>query len=167
METTTIFKTTIYIVIIVIPIKKDSNRSWYKKSYFDNITVWQVPVGNGNDNGNDLVRNGSERLVDRDEMDDDVTVCIPRSSGNSGNNKFSKGGIEWKVQVLYKSKSTTSKVSPNTKTNYNYYNNNNLIINLYDNFSLSASSTSTILKNNKFINISYPQIIHSLLIKDI
>jgi hypothetical protein len=76
--------------------------------------------------------------VDQDEMDEDVTVCIPRSSGNSGNNKSSKGGIEWKVQVLSKSKSTTSKLSPNTKTDNNYNNNNNLIINLYDNFSLSA-----------------------------
>jgi hypothetical protein len=166
METTTIFKTIIYIVIVV-PIKKDSNHSWYKKSHCDNITVWQVPVrnDNGNDNGNDLLRNKSKRLVDQNEINDDTTVCISQSSGNSNNNKFSKGGLEWKVQVLSESKSTTSKVSPNTKTN----NNNNLIINLYDNFSLSATSTatSTILKNNKFINISYPQIIHSLLIKDI
>jgi hypothetical protein len=129
METTTIFKTIIYIVIV--PIKKDSNHSWYKKSYCDNITVWQVPVGNGNDK--------SEQLDDQNEINDDTTVYISQSSGNSNNNKFSKGGLEWKVQVS----STTSKVSPNTKTN----NNNNIIINLYDNFSLlSASLTSTILK---------------------
>jgi hypothetical protein len=47
METTTIFKTTIYIVVvivIVVPIKKDSNHSWYKKSYCDNVKVWQVPA---------------------------------------------------------------------------------------------------------------------------
>jgi hypothetical protein len=159
METTTIFKTIIYIVIVV-PIKKDSNHSWYKKSHCDNITVWQVPVrnDNGNDNGNDLLRNKSKRLVDQNEINDDTTVCISQSSGNSNNNKFSKGGPEWKVQVLSESKSTTSKVSPNTKTN-----NNNLIVNLYDNFSLSASSTSTILKNNKFIKqfvpTNYPQFV--------
>jgi hypothetical protein len=83
-------------------------------------------------NGNDLLRNKSKQLVDQNGRNDDTTVYIPQSSDNSGNNKFSKGGLEWKVQVLSKSKSTTSKVSPNTKTN-NY--NNNLIINLYDNFS--------------------------------
>jgi hypothetical protein len=107
-------------------------------------------VGNGN--GNDILRNKSKQLVDQNKINDDTTVYISQSSGNSNNNKFSKGGLEWKVQVSSNSKSTTSKVSPHAKTN-----NNNLIINLYDNFSLlSASSTSTILKNNKFIKHFLP-----------
>jgi hypothetical protein len=48
---------------------------------------WQVPVGNGNDK--------SKQLVDQNEINDDTTVYISQSSGNSNNNK---GGPEWKVQ---------------------------------------------------------------------
>jgi hypothetical protein len=69
----------------------------------------------GNGNGNDLLGNKSKQLVDQNKINDDTTVYKSQSSGNSNNNKFSKGGLEWKVQVLSKSKSTTSKASPNTK----------------------------------------------------